>query len=75
MVLDIQRTHTTDITTYRRMVNALSREMGKEEGKTLCMMKAVHENSVEKEKRLRTVLNFELFCTLKKPFICPEPLT
>jgi len=32
------------------MVNALSREMGKEEGKTLCMMKAVHVNVWRKRK-------------------------
>lgn len=57
------------------MVNALSQEMGKEEGKILCMTKAVHVNSVKKDNRLRTILNFELFCTLKKPFTCPEPLT
>lgn len=53
------------------MVNALSQEMGKEEGKILCMTKAVHVNSVKKDNRLRTILNFELFCTLKKPFTCP----
>ena len=37
-------------------------------------MNAVHVNSVEEDKRLRTILDFELFPTFKKPFTCPQSL-
>lgn len=35
------------------------------------MMNAVHVNSVEEDKRLRTILDFEPFPTFKKPFTRP----
>lgn len=47
------------------------RKWEKGEGKPLGMMNAVHVNSVEKGKRLRMRLDFELFPTPKKPSTCP----
>lgn len=59
-----------DIITYGHMVDALSREWEKGQGKSLCMRNVVYVNSV-KDKRSSTILDFELFPTLKKPFTCP----
>lgn len=41
------------------------REWEKGEGESLCMLNIVHVNSVEEEKRLRTIPDFELILTLR----------
>lgn len=46
------------------------REWDKEEGKSLCMLNVIHVNSVEEEKRLRTIPVFEVVLTPEKPFAC-----
>lgn len=72
LALDIQREQRqwTSLPVNIRLV--LEGEGGR---KSLCMMKVVHVNSVQEDKRLRTILDFEFFFILKKPFACPHSLT
>lgn len=71
LTLDMQTEHTQWVslsTGTWLMLYPREREEGQR--KSLCTRHVVHVNSME-DKRLRTILDFELFSTLKQPCTCP----
>lgn len=50
------------------------RKWEKKQGKSLCMRNVVHVNSLEEDKRLRTLLDFEATYTYEITY-CPQSLT